>query len=301
MPLFILTACNPFSKNRVKHSLAQNKIKTERLAMPVIPVAITDTDNRRAYLANHYWENMNVSTAYSVFSKEEIEQSFANYLSLLETVPAVEASAGLNGLMNRVVRKPALFRHFISLFEKYLYEPESPFKNEEWYITVLEYVVRSPKVDAVNKIRPQHQLQMLYKNRMGHIAQNFNYIDPAGKKGNLQSIRSKYTLLFFYDPDCEFCKATISRLKENKLLNDLQLVDKKLKVLAVYTEENSKLWLEHSGDIPAYWANVSDQRQITIHHQYDLKALPTLYLLDQDKKVLLKDVPLERIEDYFDN
>lgn len=34
---------------------------------------------------------------------------------------------------------------------------------------------------------------------------------------------------------------------------------------------------------------------------YDLKALPTLYLLDSKMKVLLKDAPIERIVEYLDN
>jgi hypothetical protein len=32
---------------------------------------------------------------------------------------------------------------------------------------------------------------------------------------------------------------------------------------------------------------------------YDLKAMPTLYLLDKDKKVLLKDAPVEQVEQYL--
>jgi len=32
---------------------------------------------------------------------------------------------------------------------------------------------------------------------------------------------------------------------------------------------------------------------------YDLKAIPTLYLLDKDKTVLLKDATAEEIEEYL--
>lgn len=32
---------------------------------------------------------------------------------------------------------------------------------------------------------------------------------------------------------------------------------------------------------------------------YDLKAIPTLYLLDKDKKVLLKDATVAQIDQYL--
>lgn len=32
---------------------------------------------------------------------------------------------------------------------------------------------------------------------------------------------------------------------------------------------------------------------------YDLKAIPTLYLLDKDKKVVLKDVTFNQVENYL--
>ena len=32
---------------------------------------------------------------------------------------------------------------------------------------------------------------------------------------------------------------------------------------------------------------------------YDIKAIPTIYLLDSDKKVILKDCSLEAVESFF--
>ncbi|HBK95202.1 MAG TPA: DUF5106 domain-containing protein, partial [Porphyromonadaceae bacterium] len=38
---------------------------------------------------------------------------------------------------------------------------------------------------------------------------------------------------------------------------------------------------------------------ITKQKLYDIKAIPTLYLLDKDKKVILKDTSIEAIESFF--
>lgn len=46
--------------------------------------------------------------------------------------------------------------------------------------------------------------------------------------------------------------------------------------------------------------NARDASQVINRHRlYDLKAVPCLYLLDADKRVLLKDVTVEHVELYL--
>ncbi len=48
--------------------------------------------------------------------------------------------------------------------------------------------------------------------------------------------------------------------------------------------------------MPDNWVNAYDEKlQISNEELYDLKAMPTLYLLDKEKKVLLKDAELKDI------
>ena len=51
----------------------------------------------------------------------------------------------------------------------------------------------------------------------------------------------------------------------------------------------------HAGWINSYESTVS-LKNVEI---YDLKAIPTLYLLDKDKKVVLKDVTFNQVENYL--
>ena len=58
----------------------------------------------------------------------------------------------------------------------------------------------------------------------------------------------------------------------------------------------------HRNEIPDGWINSYDKELTVLTEEcYDLKAMPTLYLLDKDKKVLLKDAAVRDIEDYFEN
>lgn len=297
MPFFILSACNPFGKE-VSLPVEQDSAATI-FSMPAIPNGLKNVSDQEAYLATHYWDNFDFGLRIDSSNKEEIDQRFADYLQLLTVIPEEQVKAAITGFMDRVVKSPTSFRHFINLSRHYLNQPQSPYKNEEWYIMLLEYMVRSTHVDGVNKIKAQYQLKMLYKNRLGNVATDFTFSNAASRRSNLYSLSSPYTLVLFYDPDCEFCQATIAELKQYTLLNNLQQ-QKVVKVLAVYTEANSKLWLDYQSHIPSKWLNVTDHQEIMHEEKYDLRALPSLYLLDQDKKILLKDASMGALKDYLE-
>ena len=74
----------------------------------------------------------------------------------------------------------------------------------------------------------------------------------------------------------------------------------KLKILAVYPDEDLEAWKKHISYMPAGWINSYDSTVSLKNDEiYDLKAIPTLYLLDKDKKVVLKDVTFNQVENYL--
>jgi thiol-disulfide isomerase/thioredoxin len=258
------------------------------------PAPVSNASKDINYIVHHYWDNLNVTDTTTLFKKEAGEQQLIDYLYLLDKVSADSAYRSLITLLDKTLTHQAIFDHFIGLMEKYLYHPESPLRNEERYITVLEYCIQDKRLEAPYKIRAQYQLGMLYKNRVGHAAEDFNYITPSGNKGSLYSANAPLTLLLFYDPDCENCREIITQLSNNPMLKLMQH-EKELQVLAVYTADNMRLWQDYASSIPTEWTNGYDKQQINKQKKYDLRAFPTLYLLDKDKKVLLKDTYMDVI------
>ena len=74
------------------------------------------------------------------------------------------------------------------------------------------------------------------------------------------------------------------------MLGDL-IEQGRLKILVLYPDEDLVAWRQHLGDYPSQWINAYDKgMKITSQRLYDLKAIPSLYLLDENKRVLAKDV-----------
>lgn len=193
----------------------------------------------------------------------------------------------------------SFFCRFCQLSEKYLYEPNSPMRSEEYFISVLEQMMDSKRLTGYEKIRPADRLAQAHKNRPGMKAADFSYVTPQGKTGRMSGINADYTLLFFYDPDCSNCRQYEQILSEIPAFVEMQEKGI-LRVLAVYPDDNEEEWLLKSSHMPRGWiVGWNKQGDIRNKTLYEIRATPTLYLLDKQKKVILKDTSIDPLIQYL--
>lgn len=289
--LFTVTACCLQAQGRKPAADLPDK----GFRLPQIPPVLTSPGDRASYLVAHYWDGFDFSDTALIFRPEITEQAFADFLDVLPHVSADESDRALRGLMASASADRSMLMYFSGLAEKYLYDPNSPFRNEDFYIPVLEYIVSLPALAEAYKVRSRYRLDLALKNRPGDVAADFAYTLPDGKGGRLSEVKSEYTVLFFNDPDCGDCLFTKSFIAGSALFRKL-LAAKRLTVLAVYPDGDLSLWTKTT--YPPAWINGSNPA-LSGARLYDLKAMPTLYLLDRNKRVLLKDAPVERIEKWL--
>ena len=102
-------------------------------------------------------------------------------------------------------------------------------------------------------------------------------------------------LIYFNDPDCEDCHRVKELLSRSPVVNGL-LKSGRLKLLSVCVEGKTPGW-EQTG-FPTGWIDGYDAGQrLTREQIYDLKAMPTLYLLDAERRVILKDASFDQVEE----
>lgn len=291
--LLLFTVTAGCSQAQEKKSAAGLPKKGFRL--PQIPPVLTSPGERASYLVAHYWDGFDFSDTTLISRPEITEQAFADFLDVLPHVSPDESVKALRRLMASASADRSMLMYFADLAEKYLYDPNSPFRNEEFYIPVLEYIVSSPDLAEVYKIRPRYRLELALKNRPGDVAADFAYTLPDGKGGRLSEVKSEYTVLFFNNPDCADCISTKAFIAGSALFGKL-LAAKRLTVVAVYPDGDLSLWKKTT--YPPAWINGSNPA-LSGARLYDLKAMPTLYLLDRNKRVILKDAPVERIEEWL--
>lgn len=105
----------------------------------------------------------------------------------------------------------------------------------------------------------------------------------------MYDIRAEYLLLFINNPGCNMCKTVREAISASPMLNEL-IERGKLKVLALFPDEDLTEWQAYRPQIPVRWINAYDKGCVVRDRElYDLKAIPALYLLDRDKRVMVKD------------
>lgn len=272
--------------------------------LPPVPDIMKAPEERAKYLVMHYWDRFDFSDRTLIGRPEITEQAFVDYINILNYVPKENADASLVYTLQKAEADTLMYVHFTELFEKYFYDPNSPFRNEEYYLPVLEEVTSSPLLKEEKRSRYKFQREMSNKNRIGDSANDLTYTVSSGQSFRLYDLKSEYTLLMFTNPGCSTCAAVTERLNVSEELNRALALNSPtrtmLTVLALSPDNDLDEWLSHLPEIPTRWIYAYDKSgEITTKRLYDIKAIPTIYLLDKNKKVILKDTSIEMVESFF--
>ena len=265
--------------------------------LPSVPGVIAEPSERAAYVLDRYWNRFDFRDTTWLADTVAFEQTFANYLGAAEMVPRSRAAVSLGALFAAASVEPSMYRRFAEVAERYLYEPNSPMRDEDLYESVLRILLDSQVLDEVEKVRPRHQLWMCSKNKVGSRAADIRYRTPSGDTGHLYGLKVPYVLLFFHDPDCGMCHEVTMRLDASPVIR--KLIDAgRLVVLCIYADDDGPAWRSHVAQMPRRgWILGWDQWQtLRTQESYDLRATPTLYLLGPGQEVLVKNGVFPAIE-----
>ena len=275
---------------------------------PAIPDTLRSVEQRAGYLSEHYWDNYNFADTLLLKSKEVTEQGFVNFIDILNRFNLDNASKGVahkdiaqkdiarkditqkDIAQKDIVRKDiarkdiarkditqkgiacftrkafsnaAAKERFENLIEHYFEDQLSPVRNDRVYLIFLEEMKNSPCFNETEKERIAFKIKTTNKNLPGDIAINFKFKDENRKEHQLSDYKDQKVILYFYDPDCENCHEVSAWLKQQTIPADI-------KVLKMVADNH-------------------------ISYIYSLKNMPTIFLLDKENKVILKDCTAQEL------
>lgn len=153
----------------------------------------------------------------------------------------------------------------------------------------------------------EEQLEKMRKNAeslrpilIGRIAPDIRMERKDGSKIALHEIKTPYTVLIFWAPDCGHCQKTMPRVVE---FYD-KFRDKGVEVFSVCTKLTDK--------VPDCWKMVEEKglekllNVVDPYHQsrfsvlYDVRTTPQVFILDQKKEILMKRIAIEQLEEVME-
>ena len=270
----------------------------------------TKNDSLAAYnfYKTHFWDGVNFwdgRLAYTTFFEEKLDKYFAQLVtpqpdSIIKEIDWMLGYASANEEMNRFLLIKFVNRYlvqkymwedmiFVHLFEKYFAHKTYPWLNEQGRKTITD------------------RAYSLMANIMGTPASEIALPDTAGKTISLYAMEAPYTIVAFWDPTCSHCKEILPKL-DSFYLAKWKAAGLKIYSVAKETDGTKKDWLNFITDqhlqqwTNVYYSKADDKARTSAaipgySQLYDVQTFPTLYLLDNEKRIIAKKLSYQQIDE----
>ncbi len=279
--------------------------------MVQVPGIIIDAQQRADYVAEHYWDALLDTATIDRYlcdsshvagvDRLEMEQSISNFAYSFDfQMPqlwkkTMERFYGRLRLCENKIPGRGLMDTLVCLTDRYLYDPNSPVRNEDAYRWFLSARAADTLLPRSTTDRAAREAELCSLCSVGTQAADFRFLTAAGEEYRLSDFDSAFTVLFFSNPGCHACLEIIETLTADELFASLT-AEGKVSVLNVYIDQELDEWFKYMSSYPADWYNGYDPDYVVRNDElYHLRAIPSIYLLDKNKTVMLKDTTPQKI------
>ena len=232
--------------------------------------------------------SIDYSDTASLLDERFMTRRMIDIVKLMPYTDSLTTSRELNFFFNGISSMTRSVEIVDSLGNLYLNNPASPVRDNELYIRFLRAMLSADSIADFVRLRGEENLRLASLNRKGTIANNISILDRNGHTRDLHSIEAPHILLVFYDPECPHCSEILDEIASSEKINGL-IQKGEVMVVAVYAEGKRSVWERIKADMPANWIVGYDMTGVLDNDLYTLPAMPVMYLLDSDHRVLLKD------------
>ena len=252
------------------------------------------------YFKNHFWDDFDFADERFVrtpFLQRKVER----YIQELTVQVPDSLIKSADFVVNRAIAGKNKEVRYYTIF--YITRPyEQPKINgtdglfvhmfEKYYATGIMTISDSSSLKSVAE-----RVASMKPNLVGKVLVAPVITDTLRKPVIMQNIKADYTVVFFYSPTCGHCRESAPRLQ--KFVDTYK--GKGIEVLAVSIDQDMQEWKKFIREFKLGNAiNGMDVANRTNYSkQYDVWTTPTVYILDKNKRIIARKLPVEQIEDFI--
>lgn len=274
-------------------------VETPTLPNFTIPAGVSNPDSVRwtmgyNYQKNHYWDNINL-TDEGILRTPIFESRLKGYFTNI----LIQTPDSLNAEVDRFIAKTegnkSTYQYVVSYLLNH-FNQSNIMSHDAVFVHIAEKYYLSKKAqwatdDLMTKLK--ERVNRLRPNLVGKVAPNLVLESDNGEYIALNQVKAKYTVVYFWEPDCSHCQKETPILY--KFYNSVR--DKGVQVYAIYTQYKKDEWTKYLTEKGYDWINVWDANyNSNFRALYDITSTPTVFLLDKDKKIIAKKISVETLE-----
>ncbi|MCX6269901.1 MAG: DUF5106 domain-containing protein [Bacteroidetes bacterium] len=278
----------------------------QALKEPVLPEAPLKPDGKRdsAYLfyyyRSHYWDNVNLQDD-RLLRTPFFHNKIVTYFDKLIVQMPDSIMPAADAMVEKVRPNKEMFKYFIWYLTN-TYETSNVMGFDEVFVHMVETYYMTNQAYWVNPTVLENlkkRAQKLKPILIGKVAPNMIMQDTSLNIVSMHNITAKYTILYFWDPECGHCKTESPKLK--KFYDDFK-TKYNLEVFAVCSDTSLVKMKDYIKKNHFEWINANGPRSVTpnYHDLYDIYSTPVIYLLDDKKVILAKRLLTDQLEKFIE-
>ncbi|PLK45467.1 TlpA family protein disulfide reductase [Emticicia sp. TH156] len=158
------------------------------------------------------------------------------------------------------------------------------------------YLKNAPWLDSTQRAKFKERVDIMKPLQTGLVFPQLIVTDSTGREHTPMQSKTKYTVVYFYDPDCGHCRDSAPKLvnfynanKGKVTVYNISIINDRKKISSfINTYKTHEL------------INVWDTRNRYVYAKdFDVYSTPTNYILDKNKRIIARRIPVEKIEDFL--
>lgn len=273
----------------------------EQIEIPELPIKENGNPDSTwgwTYYKTHYWDNVDLLDD-RILRTPVFTNKLSTYFTgvLIQDNDSIIKEADL--LIERVRPNKEMFKYIVWWITNH-YETSKIMGQdaifvhlaEKYYATNQCWWVSQSTIDNMNKRAAQIKAILI-----GAKAPELMMPDTNNIFISCYAPKTKYTFLWFWDPDCGHCKIETPKLRDfyNTHKDSLNL-----EIYAVSTDTDLERWKKYIVENKLVWINVGgNTANLDYRKVFDIFSTPVLYILDEQKKIIAKRLSVDDLPEFF--
>jgi len=262
---------------------------------PPNPDGTKDTVTLYYYYKDHFFDNVDLKDdrlLYTPVFHPRLENYFTKMI--LQIPDSINKEA--DKIIAQLKPGSELFKYVVWWITNH-YETSKIMGMDAVFVHMAEKYYTKEKafwVDEAQLFKIQDRARILKPILVGKKVKNLVMSDDKGAFKSLYDVKAKYTVLYFWDPDCGHCKKVTPKLKQ---YYDM-VKSKGIQVYAVCTEVEMDKWRSFIKEYNLDWINVADaELRNNFRADFDISATPQIFLLDENKAIVAKKIEVASLSE----
>ena len=258
---------------------------------------------KRYYYIDHYWDLFDLGDPVllrlpNMIYNEKVDDYLDNLI-----LPAPDSiKMEIDALIEQAKRDKQTYQHLVwHLTIKY--QTSKIMGMDEVYVHIVDNYFMTGEMDFWANDQLKKNLKEKadqYRNSLiGMIAPNLILQNLDGQPTALHDLSNKYSIIYFYDPDCSHCK------KETPILK--AFYESSSYDVGIYTVSADTSITKMKNYIDEMnlqdWVNTNGTRTYGLNYLelYDAFTTPTIYLLNEKKEIIAKKIAASQLNEAITN